>query len=274
MNIGLIAGNGQFPLLFARAAREKGYRVYVAAIRNETDAVIETLAEETLWLHLGQIGKLLSFFRKHGVRETVMVGGVKKTRIFSDIKPDIKAVMLLATMSHTHDDGVLRLFADFLEKEGVTVRSSTDLVPDVLAREGCWTKTRPSKAQQADIRAGFRLAKEIGKLDIGQCIVMGGGSVLAVEAIDGTDATIRRGGTLGKGDAVVIKASKPIQDMRFDVPAVGLATLQTMLESGASVLVVEAGKTVVFDRKEMVEFADRHKMSIVGVGEADFPDTP
>ena len=274
MNIGLIAGNGQFPILFARAAREKGLRVYAAAIRNETDPVIETLAEETLWLHLGQIGKLLGFFRKHGVRETVMVGGVKKTRIFSDIKPDIKAVMLLATMGHTHDDGVLRLFADFLEKEGVTVRSSTDLVPEILARKGCWTKTKPSKAQQADINVGFRLTKEIGKLDIGQCIVMGGGSVLAVEAIDGTDATIRRGGTLGKGDAVVIKASKPIQDMRFDVPAVGLTTLQTMLESGASVLVVEAGKTVVFDRKDMVEFADRHKMAIVAVDEADFPDTP
>ncbi len=267
MNIGLIAGNGQFPLLFARSAREKGYKVFAAAIRNEADGVIETLAEETLWLHLGQIGKLLSFFRKNGVHETVMVGGIKKTRIFSDIKPDIKAVMLLATLRHTHDDGVLRLFADFLEKEGVTVRSSTDLVPDVLAPPGCWTKTKPSKAQQADILTGVKLAREIGKLDIGQCIVMGGGSVLAVEAIDGTDATIQRGGKLGKGDAVVIKVSKPIQDMRFDVPAVGMKTLETMLEAGANVLVIEAMKTVVFDRKDMVDFADRHRMAIVAVDE-------
>jgi DUF1009 family protein len=265
MNVGLIAGNGQFPLLFARAARERGHDVYAAAIRNEADPAIETIARETAWLHLGQVGKLLSFFKKNQVRETVMVGGIRKTRIFSDIKPDIKAVMLLATMRHTHDDGVLRKFADYLEKEGVMVKSSTELVPEILAVKGCWTKCTPSKAQLADIQAGFDLAKEIGRLDIGQCIVMGGGSVLAVEAIDGTDATIKRGGALGKGDAVVIKVSKPTQDMRFDVPAVGIGTLETMREAGVSVLVIEAGRTVVFDRKEMVAFADRHGMVIMAV---------
>jgi len=268
MNIGLIAGNGQFPILFAKAASAEGHKVFTAAIRNEADESIESITCETQWIHLGQIGKLLSFFKKNHVRETVMVGGIKKTRIFSDIKPDIKAVMLLATMRHTHDDGVLRIFADFLEKEGIMVRSSTDLVPDILAQEGCWTRTKPSKAQLADIRVGFGLAKEIGRLDIGQCIVMGGGSVLAVEAIDGTDATIRRGGVLGKGDAVVIKVSKPNQDMRFDVPAVGLKTLETMLEVGATVLVIEAGKTVVFNKKEMVDFADSHKMVITAMNES------
>ncbi len=267
LNIGLIAGNGQFPLVFANAAREKGFHVYVAAIRNEADASIESLASETAWLHLGQVGKLIGFFKRNNVCSAVMVGGIKKTRIFSDIRPDIKAVMLLATMRHTHDDGVLRIFADFLEKEGIMVRSSTEFVPEILAEQGCWTKTKPGKSQMADMETGFILAKEIGRLDIGQCIVMGGGSVLAVEAIDGTDATIRRGGLLGKGHAVVIKVSKPTQDMRFDVPAVGLKTLETMLESGAKVLVVEAGKTVVFDKKDMVDFADKHKMVIVAMGE-------
>ena len=268
MKIGLIAGNGQFPILFAKAAREKGHTVYAAAIKNETDESIETLADETIWLHLGQIKRLLVFFRQHQVTDTVMAGGIKKTRIFSDIKPDMKAVMLLASMRHTHDDGVLGIFADFLEKEGVTVRSSTFLMPDILADEGCWTKVKPSKAQLADIRVGYKLAKEIGRLDIGQCIVMGGGSVLAVEAIDGTDATIRRGGVLGKGDAVVIKVSKPGQDLRFDVPAVGLKTLETMHGAGAKALVFEAGKTVVFDKREMVDFADRNQMMILVVDEA------
>lgn len=267
--IGIIAGNGQFPFLFCKAAKEKGYDVFVAAIRNEADESIETLADGVLWFHLGQVKKLLAFFRDHGVTDTVLVGGIKKTRIFSDIKPDLKAIMLLASLKHTHDDGLLGSCAAFLEKEGITVRSSTFLLPGILAEEGCWTSLKPNKGQWADIRIGFKLAKEIGRLDIGQCLVMGGGSVLAVEAIDGTDATIRRGGSLGKGDAVVIKVSKPNQDMRFDVPAVGLKTLETMHEAGATVLVVEAGKSVVFDKQNMVDYANQHGMIVLAVSDVD-----
>lgn len=263
--IGIIAGNGQFPLLFCRAAREKGYDVFVAAVRNEADESIESLAQGVLWFHLGQVKKLLSFFRQHEVKDTVLVGGIKKTRIFSDIKPDLKALMLLASLKHTHDDGLLGACADFLEKEGITVRSSTFLLPGILAEEGCWTRLKPGKGHWADIRVGFTLAKEIGRLDIGQCLVMGGGSVLAVEAIDGTDATIRRGGSLAKGDAVVIKVSKPNQDMRFDVPAVGLTTLETMMEAGVRVLVIEAGKSVVFNKKEMIDFADQQGMIVLAL---------
>lgn len=268
MNIGIIAGNGQFPLLFLKAAKAKGYKVFVVALCQEADPSIEHHADGILWLHLGQVKKLLRFFRDHGVTDTVMVGGVKKTRIFSDIKPDLKAVMLLASLKHTHDDGLLGACAAFLEKEGIRVQSSTFLLPGILAGAGCWTRKKPGKAHLADIQAGFRLAKEIGRLDIGQCIVMGGGSVLAVEAIDGTDATIRRGAMLGKGDAVVIKVSKPNQDMRFDVPAVGLKTLETMHETGASVLVIEADKAVVFDKKEMIAYADQHNMVIVALDES------
>jgi UDP-2,3-diacylglucosamine hydrolase len=265
--IGVIAGNGQFPLLFSRAAKENGYEVCVAAIRHEADPALADVADHMIWLHLGQVKKLLRFFRDHDVKDTVLVGGVRKTRIFSDIKPDLKAIALLASLRHTHDDGLLGACADFLEKEGVTVQSSTFLLPGILAEEGCWTRLKPSKAQRADIRVGFNLAKEIGRLDIGQCLVMGGGSVLAVEAVDGTDATIRRGASLAKDDAVVIKVSKPHQDMRFDVPAVGLRTLKTMQEAGASVLVIEAGKSVVFDRDEMIAYANRTNMIILAVDE-------
>ena len=271
MKVGIIAGNGQFPLLFSRAAKEKGYVVYAAAIKNEAVAEVEEQCEKTEWLHIGQVKKLIRFFRNNGVEEVVLVGGVTKTNIFKDIRPDTKAVAFLARMRHTHDDTILSAFSRLLEKEGLTVRSSTFLVPEILADAGLWTRKKPNADQVKDMRTGWHIAKEIGRLDVGQCIVMGGGSVLAVEAIDGTDATIRRGGGLGTGEAVLIKVSKPTQDMRFDVPAVGLATLQTMKESGVTGLVLEAGHAVVFDRDAMVAYADEHGMTIVVVDGS--PDT-
>lgn len=265
MKIGLIAGNGQFPIIFSRAAREKGYRVVAAAVVNEADESLKDFVDEIEWMHLGQVGRLLKYFKKNGVTDAVMLGAIRKTRIFTDIRPDMKAVTLLAGMKNTHDDGLLRSFATMLEKEGITVRASTFLLPEILAEAGCWTKKRPGRASRADMELGWKLAKEIGRLDIGQCIVVGGGSVLAVEAVDGTDATIKRGGALGNGNAVVIKVSKPNQDLRFDVPAIGLETVRNMHEAGAKVLVIEAGKAVVFDRPEMIDFADRVGISIVAM---------
>jgi DUF1009 family protein len=141
------------------------------------------------------------------------------------------------------------------------------LLPDLLARDGCWTKRKPTRSEEEDIKLGWRLAKEIGLLDIGQCVVVAGGTVLAVEAIEGTDAAIMRGGKLGDGMAVVVKACKPNQDIRFDIPAVGTQTIKTMIDAGAKVLAVEAGKAVVFDREEMVKLANKHRMSIVGLTE-------
>jgi len=265
MKVGIIAGNGQFPLLFSRAAKEKGYGVYAAAIKNEAIPEVEGFCEQIEWLHIGQVKKLIRFFRTHGVDEVVLVGGVTKTHVFRDIRPDTKAMAFLARMRHTHDDTLLSAFARLLEKEGLTVRSSTFLIPEILADAGLWTRKRPNAAQVKDMRTGWYIAKEIGRLDVGQCIVMGGGSVLAVEAIDGTDATIRRGGGLGTGDAVLGKVSKPTQDMRFDVPAVGLQTLQTMIKAGVTGLVLEAGHAVVFDRDAMVAYADENGMTIVVV---------
>jgi hypothetical protein len=185
--------------------------------------------------------------------------------MFSDVRPDTKAISLIAGMRHTHDDGLLRGFVRVLEKEGIKVRASTFLLPDLLAQPGCWTKRKPSRPEQKDIELGWRLAKEIGRLDIGQCIVISGGSVLAVEAIDGTDATIMRGGQLGGGAAVVVKVCKPSQDIRFDIPAVGAQTIRTMQDVGAVVLVIEAGKAVVFDREEMINLADEFGIAIVAM---------
>jgi len=263
--IGLIAGSGQFPIIFSRAARQKGLKVYAVAHVGETDPGLETLVEAMKWIKIGQVKKLITFFKENDVHDTVMVGGITKTKMFSGVRPDLTALKIVATMDHTQDDGLLRAFADELEKEGITVRASTFLVPELLAPEGCWTRRKPNKSEKADMHFGWRLAKEIGGLDIGQSVVVRDGSVMAVEAIDGTDATIRRGGKLGKEKTVVVKASKPSQDMRFDVPAVGLKTIKTMSSVGASVLAVEAGKTVVFDKEEMVALANQNGISIVGI---------
>jgi DUF1009 family protein len=263
--IGLIAGSGQFPLLFSEAAKKEGYAVYVVAHLKETDPAIEQNATAVEWVHLGQIKRLIRFFKGNQIDEAVMLGAIKKTRMFRDVRPDTKALALMAGMRHTHDDGLLRAFAGALEKEGITIRPSTMLLPEILARPGCWTRRKPSDEEMTDVTLGLKIAREIGKLDIGQCVVVGGGSVLAVEAIDGTDATILRGGKLGHGKAVVVKVCKPTQDIRFDVPAIGAQTIETMHRANAKVLAVEAGGAVVFDREEMIALADRHDMAIMAV---------
>ena len=265
MRIGLIAGSGQFPIIFCERAREHGYEIYAVGYLNEADPNLTDYVEDILWLHLGKINRLIQFFKKHEIDAVVMMGAVRKTSLFKDLKPDLKALSLLAGMRHTHDDGVLRAFADCLGKNGIQVKPSTFLLPDLLAKPGCWTKRKPSRSEKADIKLGWTLAKEIGRLDIGQCVVVGGGSILAVEAIDGTDATIRRGGELGQGNAVVVKVCKPIQDERFDVPAVGVQTIISMQESNASLLAVEAGKAVVFDKEAMILAADEAGITIVAM---------
>lgn len=270
--IGLIAGSGQFPILFAQAARNKGLKVYAAAYRREADPELAHYVHDIEWLHLGQVKRLLRFFNVNQVKQTVIIGAIRKTRLFTDVKPDIKALKFIATLGSTHDDGILRGFAGLLEKEGIRVRPSTYLLPDLLAPAGCWTRSKPNRAEARDIALGWRLAKAIGELDIGQCVVLGGGSVLAVEAIDGTDATLRRGGSLGKGQAVAVKVCKPNQDTRFDVPAVGAGTINVMAESGVRVLAVEAQKAIVFNRQEMIDLADQFNIVIVAHEAHDFGD--
>ena len=263
--IGLIAGSGQFPSIFSKTAAKKGLDVYAAAHEGETDPALEGLVQKIKWVKIGQVKKLITFFKDNAVRDAVMVGAITKTKMFSGVRPDLTALKILATMDHTQDDRLLRAFADALEREGIKVRASTFLLPELLASGGCWTRRKPNKSEMADVHFGWRIVKEIGDLDIGQSVVVRDGSVMAVEAIDGTDATIRRGGKLGKEKTVVVKASKPNQDMRFDVPAVGSETIKTMSSVGASVLAVEAGKTVVFDKEEMVALANRERIAIIGI---------
>ncbi len=263
--IGLIAGGGQFPIIFSKTARLKGFSVHALAHVNQTDPELENHVDEIKWIHLGQIKRLVTFFKSCRVTEAVMMGTIIKPNLFEEMRPDSLAVSIISSMKHTHDDAILRALADLLEQEGISIRSSTFLFPEILAEKGCWTKRKPSAAEQADMDLGWELAKEIGGLDIGQCIVVAGGSVMAVEAIDGTDETIKRGGILGSGNAVVIKVSKPNQDLRFDIPAVGIDTVRVMSESGAKALAIESGKVIVFEKEEMIAFSDTCGISIVAL---------
>lgn len=267
MKIGLIAGGGSFPLKFADAARKKEKQVFAVAYHGAADPNIEQRVHRVQWLHVGELERLIRFFTDNDVRETVIMGGVDKRVMFSDFRPDETALSLIAGLTETHDDALLRRFADVLEENNIAVRASTFLLPELLAADGCWTINSPDAAQQADIAIGWKAAKAIGRLDIGQCVVVEKGSVLAVEAIDGTDATIKRGGRLGGGRAVLVKVSKPDQDMRFDVPSIGPDTIQVMQASGVKVLAMETGKTVVFDQETMTAMADEFNIAIVGLRE-------
>jgi DUF1009 family protein len=254
--IGLIAGAGQFPLLFARAARARGIRVAAVAIKGETPPELEQEVPSITWVRLGKLGKLLKAFHGAGVRRAVMCGGVEKTRLFTDVRPDFKALAMMKKMRHLADDGILRTLAEVLAEEGIEILPSHVLLPELLAREGVYTKRGPTRDEERDAELGWSLAYRMGRLDIGQCLVVKERVVTAVEAVEGTDACIQRGAELARGRAVVIKRCKPGQDQRFDLPSVGAGTVEAMAASGASCLVIEAGLTLVFDREEMVRAAD------------------
>ncbi|WP_310600852.1 UDP-2,3-diacylglucosamine diphosphatase LpxI domain-containing protein [Desulfobulbus sp.] len=265
--IGLIAGGGQFPLLFAEAARARGRKVVAIAHVNETAAQLEELADVTVWVKLGQLGKIISFFHREKVREAVFAGTITKTRIFHDILPDFKGLTLWGKIDRRQDDAILRAVAASLEEEGIRVLASTCYLDHLFFPQGVLTRRKPSAEQMDDIRFGWAVAREVGRLDIGQCVVVRGRSVLAVEAIEGTDATIRRGGTLAGSGAVVVKLKKPNQDFRFDLPATGVTTIETLAEVKGAVLAVEAGQSLMFDRAAMVAAADRAGLVVVGLSE-------
>jgi DUF1009 family protein len=261
--IGIIAGGGQFPILAAEAARKRGLIVTAVAFEGEADPKINEIAHDTEWIGLGQLGKLIKAFKKRGVSKALMAGTISKGKMFSNIKPDLKGLAFLSKFAIFHDDNILRSLATELLNEGIEIVSSTIYLPELLAPELCFTKRKPSGEEERDIKIGWRVAKELGRLDIGQCVIVRDRTVLALEAIDGTNATILRGGRLAGEKAVVVKVSKPDQDLRFDVPSVGLETVEAMVAVKAAVLAIEAGKTLVFDREKMVDLADRNKISII-----------
>jgi hypothetical protein len=271
MKYGLIAGNGQFPFLVLKGAKKMSASISVAAIKEETDPQIEKFADEVLWVGIGQLGKMIGFFKKQGVSKVVMAGQVKHVQIFSGALPDLRMLKMLFGLKQRNTDSLIGAVADELAKDGIELIDSTFFTPDHLARAGVLTKRRPNAQEAADIEYGLAIANEIARLDLGQTIVARSAACVAIEAMEGTDAVIRRAGALARGKLTVVKVAKPNQDMRFDVPVVGLPTIQAMIEAGATCLCLTADKTLIFGREEMLKLANEKKISIIAVNRETKP---
>src|SRR4051812_16337049 len=234
MKFGLIAGNGQFPFLVLDGAKKSGVSLAVVAIREETDPAINTAAETVLWVGIGQLGKMISFFKGEGVTRVIMAGQVKHVQIFSGAVPDLRMVKMLWNLPRRNTDALIGGVADELAKEGIELIDSTYFIQDKLAPGGILTKRKPTDIELENIDYGLHIADEIARLDLGQTIVVRAKACVAIEAMEGTDATIRRAGELANGKLTVVKVPKPDQDMRFDVPAVGVPTMGTRMEAGGT----------------------------------------
>ena len=286
MTLGLIAGNGRFPFLLLDAARAEGHSVVVAAIKEETDPEMDARAAgdsgvTVHWLSLGELSKLIDMFQKAGVTKAVMAGQVKHKQIFSAIRPDWRLAKLLMNLRTRSTDALLGAVAKVLGDEGIELISSTSFLEPLLAQEGVLTQRAPDEDERKNIEYGLGVAKAVAGFDIGQTVVVAAQACVAVEAMEGTDATIERAGRLmrslddsAEGDAAaepsildrkltVVKVAKPNQDMRFDVPVIGIATIEAMVRAGASCLSVEAGRTLLFDREALLARANDAAVTIV-----------
>lgn len=277
MRYGLIAGNGRFPFMVVAGARRSGVSLSVAAIREETDPAMEQQVERLIWVGVGQLGKMIRFFKSEGVEKAIMAGQVKHVQIFSGAVPDARMLKMLLKLPRRNTNSLIGAIAAELASEGIELVDSTCFLQDHLPAAGILSHRKPNAAERADVEYGLEIAGEMAQLDLGQTIVVRGKACVAIEAMEGTDATIRRAGELMRGKAVgkkikltsgsltVLKLSKPDQDMRFDVPVVGLPTIETMVESGATCLCLSAGKTLMFDRDELIALADKNNIAIVAV---------
>lgn len=264
MKFGLIAGNGSFPFLVVENAKKNGAYLSVVAIREETDPQLESIADDLIWVGIGQLGKMIAFFKKQGVTKVIMAGQVKHVQIFSGALPDVRMLKMLWNLPRRNTVALIGGIADELAKEGIELIDSTYFIKDQLAPAGVLTKRKPNETELGNIEYGLHIAGELVRLDLGQTIVVRAKACVAIEAMEGTDATIRRAGELANGKLTVVKVAKPNQDMRFDVPVVGIPTIENMIAAGATSLSVTANKTLIFDREEMLKLADKNKIAIVG----------
>ena len=262
--VGIIAGSKSMPVRFAQHAKSLGLRVCAICHLDETSKEIESIADEVCWIKLGQLGSIIDFFKKHGVTKAVMVGGISRVKSFKDIRPDWRGALFIAKLRSTKDDVVMRSMADELASEGVEILESTVFAKDDLALLGVMTKRKPSSKQMDDIEVGREAMRVISSQHIGQLVVVKDGVITAVEAVEGSDEAIRRGGKLGHNDTVIVKCAKTNQDMRFDVPIIGLETIRIMMEVSASVLSVEAGRCLILDKSEVIKLANDNGIIIVG----------
>jgi DUF1009 family protein len=277
MRYGLIAGNGRFPFMVIEGARRAGVSLSVAAIREETDPLIEQEVKSLTWVGIGQLGKMIRFFKNEGVEQALMAGQVKHVQIFSRAIPDARMLKVLLKLPRRNTDSLIGAIAAELASEGIQLIDSTFFLQDYLSSAGTLTRRKPSAAERADMEYGLEIARHMADLDLGQTIVVRSKACVAIEAMEGTDETIRRAGSLlrdgqgakgfsvSRGPLTVLKLAKPGQDMRFDVPVTGIPTIETMVAAGATCLYITAGKTLMFERDRMIDVADKNKIAIVAV---------
>jgi hypothetical protein len=269
MRIGLIAGNGRFPFLVIEAARSLGHEVTVVAIREEADASLESIADDSLgivihWISLGQLGRCIAILKEAGVSRVLMAGQVKHTKLFAKVVPDLTFLSVLNRLRNRNTDSLIAAVADVLSENGIELVDSTTFLKPLLASAGELTKKNLSENETSDLAFGYEMADAIADLDIGQTIVVKDRAVVAVEAMEGTDDVIIRAGQLAGTGACVVKVAKPRQDMRFDVPVVGIATIRSMQKAGATVLSVDEGRTLMLDGDAVIKSADEACIAIVG----------
>jgi UDP-2,3-diacylglucosamine hydrolase len=317
MRYGLIAGNGKFPLLVLEGARRAGAALSVVAIHEETDQEIDRIADRVQWVGIGQLGKMIRFLKSEGVEKAIMAGQVKHVQIFSRAVPDARMLKMLLKLPRRNTDSLIGAVAEELNSEGIELIDSTYFLQDYLPQVGTLTEREPDAREREDIEYGLEIVREVARLDLGQTVVVRGKACVAIEAMEGTDVTIRRAGeltqggsdetlttqptaealedagesgkarvgqsgksglvrglsnlmrgrqvNLARGRLTVVKLAKPAQDMRFDVPVIGVPTIEAMIESGATCLCISAGKTLMFDREDLISLANQNKIAIVAV---------
>jgi DUF1009 family protein len=261
--LGIIAGNGAYPRLLAQAARRAGVKKIVAtAFTDETDDRLAGMVDGIEWMRVGQLGKMISCFRNAGVANAIMAGQIAPKNLF-DLRPDWKMLLLLAKLKRRNAESIFAAIGDELARAGVTLLSATSFLEDSLAPNGLIAGRKLSHRQEEDVAFGFEIAREVSRLDIGQTVIVKNGTILAVEGFEGTNEAIKRGGALARKDAVMVKVAKPTQDMRFDVPVIGVATISVAAEAHIRVIAVEAGRTLLLEKEAVIEQANRANISIV-----------
>jgi len=262
--LGLIAGNNAYPLILAREARAAGVtRIVAAAFTGETDPKLAELVDEIEWMRVGQLGRMIAFLKDKGAREAIMAGQIHPANLFN-LRPDLKALMLLGKLRTRNAETIFGAIADELAKAGVTLLPATTHMQKYLAAPGIIAGGKLSRREEEDVRFGFEIAKQVSALDIGQTVIVKNGTVLAVEAFEGTNDAIKRGGALGRKDAVMVKVSKPRQDLRFDVPVIGMRTLEAAAEARVRVIAIEAGGTLLLELDTMKQEAQRRGITLFG----------
>ncbi len=262
--LAIIAGSGAYPLIMARSARAAGVqRIVAAAFQNETDPELAALVDDIHWMRVGQLGRMLAVLRNSGAKHAVMSGQINPKNLF-DLRPDIKALLLLGKLKERNAESIFGAIGDEMGKAGTELLLATTFMDEYLAPVGLVAGPKLSRRELQDIQFGFRIAKQTSCLDIGQTVVVKAGTVLAVEAFEGTNAAMKRGGLLGRKDAIMIKVAKPHQDFRFDVPVIGPLTLQSAKEANIRVLGIEAGRTLLLERDQLLAMAVQERISIYG----------